>query len=255
MDNIERRNRRAARKNGSGSVLAGIILLIVGGALLMRQFDPGLPEWLFRWPMIVIVAGVFVGAANRFRDFGWLIICAVGFFFLADEIWPDFEVSDFIWPAVIIIVGLALVFRQSFFKTYWKKNDGDWTFSGGIGEKEYKPAKPSKEDMLDVAAVFGAVKKNLYSKTFKGGEIVSVFGGVEIDLTQADFEGKVKIESVQIFGGATLIVPPTWQVRSEAVAIFGGIEDKRKQIVTTTPERILILEGFVMFGGIEIKSY
>jgi hypothetical protein len=253
MDNIESRDRGTPRRS-HGNVIAGVLLLIVGGALLMRQLDLGLPRWLFTWPMIVITAGVFIGAVNRFRDFGWLIICGVGFFFLADDIWPDIEVTDYIWPAIIIIIGLALLFKPPFVKTKWKKNAGEWSFTGGIEAMSQKK-HASKEDVLDVAAVFGSVKKNLYSKTFKGGEIVSVFGGVEIDLTQADFEGTIKIESVQIFGGATLLVPPTWQVRSEAVAIFGGIEDKRKQIVSQNPERILVLEGFVMFGGIEIKSY
>jgi predicted membrane protein len=255
MDNIERQEKRAARRlkrRSNNNILAGVILLLVGGALLMRQFHYDLPHWLFTWPMIVITAGVFIGAANRFRDMGWLIICAVGFFFLADDIWPDFQVGPFIWPAVIIFVGLALLFRPR-----W--GGGSRAFikvsTTEAVEKFRSTTKESKDDMIDVAAVFGAVKKNLYSKTFKGGEMVCVFGGVEIDLSQADFEEKVVLESVQIFGGATLIVPPTWQVRSEAVAIFGGIEDKRKQVVPTTPEKILVLDGFVMFGGIEIKSY
>lgn len=257
MDNIERRNRRTARKT-RGNVLAGVLLLIVGGVLLMRQLSFDMPPWLFTWPMIVIVAGIFVGAVNRFRDFGWLIICGVGFFFLADDIWPNIEVSDFVWPAVIILIGLGLLFRPHFGANSWKKNTvpesetADYT---PAAESFVSPKKGNKDDILDVAAVFGSVKKNLFSKTFRGGEIVTVFGGVEIDLSQADFEHKIRIESVQIFGGATLIVPPTWQIRSEAVAIFGGIEDKRRHVVTQTPEKILVLEGFVMFGGIEIKSY
>jgi hypothetical protein len=255
MDRMERRERRAGRKN-NGSILAGILLLIVGGVLLLNELHYPLPDWVYTWQMIVIAAGVFIGAFNRFRDFGWLIICAVGFFFLANEKRPELKVTNYIWPAAIILVGLALLFRPRAFKYKaewgWKDTDDDYTEEA----KTFKAnKKASKSDVLDVAAVFGAVKKNLFSKTFKGGEIVCVFGGVEIDLSQADFDGKVVIESVQIFGGATLIVPPTWQVRSEAVAIFGGIEDKRKHIVPQEPERILILEGFVMFGGIEIKSY
>src|ERR1700754_626115 len=103
MDKTERRDRRIHRKS-NGNVIAGILLLLVGGALLLRQLDFALPRWLFYWPMIVIVAGVFIGAVNRFRDFSWLIICGVGFFFLVDDIWPGIEASDYIWPAVIIII-------------------------------------------------------------------------------------------------------------------------------------------------------
>lgn len=257
MDNIEKRDRRTARKT-QGNVIAGLLLLIVGGALLLRQLNYDMPHWLFRWPMILIIAGFFVGAVNRFRDFGWLIICGVGFFFLADDIWPSFDVGDFIWPAIIIFIGLVLLLKPRLGSKGWYKvtlgkdiDNATQTIVNNLSGKKNE----GKDDILDVAAVFGSVKKSLYSKTFKGGEIVSVFGGVEVDLTQADFEHKVRIESVQIFGGATILVPPTWQVRSEAVAIFGGIEDKRRHVSTQIPEKILVLEGFVMFGGIEIKSY
>ena len=255
MDNFRSGEGKGLRKR-SGNMIAGLLLLVVGGALVLRELDHSnvidinLNENLFRWPMIVIMAGIFIGAVNRFRDFGWLLISAVGLFFQLEYWWPEIQVKDYIVPAVIIIIGLALLLRPRFNYSYrkWKEHAED--------AESLKAAKnASKEDVLDVAAVFGAVKKNLYSKSFKGGEIVSVFGGVEIDLSQADFEGKVVIESVQIFGGATLIVPPTWQVRSEAVAVFGGIEDKRKHVVPTEPQRVLVLDGFALFGGIEIKSY
>lgn len=254
MDNIERGDSKVPRKT-HGNVIAGILLLIVGGALLSRQLGFHYPDWLFTWPVGVILAGFFVGAVNRFRDFGWLIICGVGFFFLADDIWDDIDISNFIWPGIIIIIGLALLLRPPFVKAGWKKAKDEFIYSASIETKPKEHKHASKDDVLDIAAVFGSVKKNLFSKTFKGGEIVCVFGGVEVDLSQADFEDRIVIESVQIFGGATLIVPPTWQIRTEAVAIFGGIEDKRKHIVTQTPERILVLDGFVMFGGIEIKSF
>jgi hypothetical protein len=45
-------------------------------------------------------------------------------------------------------------------------------------------------------------------------------------------------------------------VKSEAVAILGGVEDKRNiPNIPQVPNRVLILKGFSMFGGIEIKSY
>ena len=111
MDNIERGERRTTRRRIHNNVLAGIILLIIGSALLMKKMDYPFPNWLFSWPMILILVGLFIGIVNRFRDIGWLIICGVGFFFLADKIWPSFDVKDFIWPGIIILVGLALLIR------------------------------------------------------------------------------------------------------------------------------------------------
>jgi hypothetical protein len=40
------------------------------------------------------------------------------------------------------------------------------------------------------------------------------------------------------------------------VAIFGGVDDKRQiSGVKLDPNKVLILDGTCMFGGIEIKSY
>ena len=116
-------------------------------------------------------------------------------------------------------------------------------------------AEATKEDMLDVVAVFGGVKKVVFSKNFRGGEVVCVFGGCEINLTQADFTGLIKLEIEAIFGGAKLIVPANWQVRSEASAILGGIDDKRDPVASASSDKILVLQGTAICGGIEITSY
>ena len=92
------------------------------------------------------------------------------------------------------------------------------------------------------------------SKNLRGGEIVAVFGGAEVNLTQADFYNRIEIEVVQIFGGTKLVVPANWEVRSEAVALFGGIEDKRMPMAPS-PDKVLVLKGTTIFGGIEIKSF
>jgi hypothetical protein len=53
-----------------------------------------------------------------------------------------------------------------------------------------------------------------------------------------------------------LLVPSNWSIKSEAVTIFGGIEDKRRmQTMTEAPDKSLVIRGTVIFGGIDIKSF
>jgi predicted membrane protein len=81
-------------------------------------------------------------------------------------------------------------------------------------------------------------------------------GGSEIDLTQSDFNGKIVIDVTNIFGGTKMIVPPTWDVQNDITAIFGGVDDKRQiNGVTLDPNKVLVLDGTCMFGGIEIRSF
>ena len=269
--------RRKLRKR-SGGVLAGLLLLAVGSILLLKEFGFLFPAWLFTWPMLLVAFGLFVGAGNSFRDPGWVIITGIGFVFLLDKIWPGIPVQHFIWPIVIIGAGLMMIVvpRRHRWHQKW---DGEWhskweqyynqhpEYNTGTPNtsvdikvetgytKNYTDADRAEGNWLDVVSIFGNVKKMVYSKKFKGGDIVSIFGGAEVDLTQADFEGKIVIEMVQVFGGAKLIVPPHWQIRSEAVAIFGGIEDKRTPQPNYDTDKVVILNGTTFFGGIEIKSY
>ena len=114
----------------------------------------------------------------------------------------------------------------------------------------------SQEDFVDSTSIFGGANKIILSKDFKGGDIVNIFGGTELNLSQADITDKAILEMTTIFGGTKLIIPSNWSVKSEATIIFGGIEDKRSMpAVSGSIGKILLLKGTVIFGGIEIKSF
>jgi hypothetical protein len=81
-------------------------------------------------------------------------------------------------------------------------------------------------------------------------------GGTEINLTQADIHGKVMIEATNVFGGTKLIIPPTWDVQSNVVTLFGGIDDKRQlNGEAPDPAKVIYLSGTCVFGGIDIRSF
>lgn len=253
-----REERRAIRRDRQrerrlqGNALSGLLFLLAGGALLLRQFNFNLPHWLFTWPMIPLIVGLFIGIQTRFRDFSWLIVSGVGLFFIADDIFPGFDIGRFILPACLILIGLVVIFAPSN-KWFGRSSNGETS----LDTNSIQPDNPNllKEDILEIVSVFANVKKMVYSKNFKGGEVIAVFGGADLNLSQADFTGPITIDLVQVFGAAKLIIPPHWELRSEAVAIFGGIEDKRPPQSITSPDKVLILQGTVLFGGIEVRSH
>jgi predicted membrane protein len=115
--------------------------------------------------------------------------------------------------------------------------------------------KYSSDDFIDTTSIFGGVHKKVVSKNFKGGDITTFLGGTEIDLSQADFNGVARLDVTQIMGGTKIIVPAHWEVRTEVSAIFAGFEDKRQQPAILNPEKILIIDGTSVFGGIELKNF
>jgi hypothetical protein len=88
--------------------------------------------------------------------------------------------------------------------------------------------------------------------------VTAIFGGSELIFSKSQLApGVQEIEVFAMFGGWTLVVPTHWQVKSDVVAVFGGISDKRMLSDETMKDntRQLIIKGFVMFGGGEIKSF
>jgi predicted membrane protein len=236
-----------------GSVWTGLFLLLIGVAALIKATVTDLPDWMFSWQMFLIVLGFFVGIRHGFRGGIWLILMLIGGVFLFRDLYPELALRRYTWPFVLIIMGIFLIFRP---RRRWH--------TAGIEKKNGAPDEPASlknekytsEDFVDSTSVFGGAKKNIISKNFKGGDIVNIFGGTELNLTQADFSGTAEIELTIIFGGTKLIVPPNWSIKSEAVTIFGGMEDKRNLPVSTeNSDKLLVLKGTVMFGGIDIRSF
>lgn len=237
----------------------GVLLLGIGVLLLARQLGAPLPDWLFTWPMIPIVVGLFMGIKLQFRNPAWILPTFLGAVFLADQILPGVNLKPYIFPIAIIAVGLLFIFRPRSRRARYCGPRG-WNSDAHNTTTEANAGMPAfaadRSDFIDATAVFGGVKKNVLSKNFQGGDITNVMGGSEINLTQADFNGRVRIDTTNIFGGTKLIVPSHWDVQSEIVAVFGGVDDKRK-INGVVPDRnkVVVLEGTCLFGGIEISSY
>lgn len=245
------------KQRSKGHIWAGTLLLAIGGLLFTRAIGVPYPGWLFTWPVLLIAIGLFIGLRHGFKMGGWVIPILVGGIFLADRFLPGVSLRPFIAPAIIIFIGLFFIFRPKRNFGDCNRTNNDTTNPNELSVFPYdeEPAA-DKRDFIDTTSIFGGVKKIVLSKSFKGGELVNFMGGSEINLTQADFTGCIRIETTNVFGGTKLIVPPTWDVQSEVVAIFGGVDDKRQINGTTVdPNKVLIIEGTCVFGGIDIRSF
>ena len=256
-------------KNGrGGQILLGVFLLTIGALAIARETIQNFPTWIFSWQMLLIAIGIFVGMRHGFRGLGWLVPITIGGIFLIDEFLPDLHWKPFSWPIVFIALGIIIIFgnfrtkRGRWMKDKWNEGKYNWenynpvqnptstSRSGASGESV------SDDGYINTTSIFGGVHKVIVSKNFKGGKAYNVFGGTELNLSQSDFEGTVELELVQLFGGTKLTVPPNWQIKSEMLAVFGGVEDKRvSQLLKPDPNKTLIIKGTTIFGGLEITSY
>ncbi len=228
-------------------VILGLVLVVIGALFALRQAGVQIPNWIFSFGALFTTIGIVGAIKHNFRVGGWIIMLLIGGVFLVDEFYPLQEYREFFFPGLIILFGLTLIFRSKRnyshrFNKFTAPASTDYTANRG-------------ENFVDATAIFGGVNRTVISKDFKGGEITAVFGGGEINLTQADINGRVEMDLTAVFGGIKLIVPQHWRVLSEASAVFGGVDDKRPIYQNADDNKLLVLKGFAIFGGIEITAY
>jgi len=221
------------------SIYVGVAVLGVGVILFLNKMGVYIPDWLWSWEILLISLGLVIGLTNKFKNPTPFILIGIGGLLLLDDIFfYDFSITRYFWPLLVITVGLVIIFQSRFRKE---------KFAGFSGDSS---------DKLDTVSIFNGIKRSVNSRNFVGGEVVTIFGGTELNLMGADFEGTAQLEMTVLFGGAKLFVPKNWEVRPEVTSIFGGVDDKRHSTIEVMPDnKVLYLTGTVVFGGLEIVNY
>ncbi|MFC2124809.1 LiaI-LiaF-like domain-containing protein [Bacteroidota bacterium] len=232
-------------------LLAGILILI-GFVFILKSFGliPPFFWWIFSWEMILIVVGLFVLLA-RGAVLPGVILIGVGSYFLLQDIgfyWIDHWM---IWAIILIAVGMVILLKR---EIPGEKRHRKWEGGDHFGHKE--TTDPGM-DYIDEVAAFGGGEKIITSQNFKGGRVTGIFGGTEINFLNAKLAtGTNYLDIFYLFGGTTLIIPKDWNVKTDIVALFGGIGDKRDIVDNPdNDDKVLYIKGFVLFGGGEIKSF
>ena len=255
MKNI---NNKEQNKEGS-KVIAGVIIVAVGVALLLRNIGFLLPNWLFTWPMILILVGIYTGFKHNFKNNSWLIVTGIGTFFLIQKFIPSLHLEPYFWPLIIIAIGIIYILNPSkkFYNRRQTSSNDALDISATTSWQGFTKNKTvDSNDEFKISSIFSGVKRNIITKNFKQGQITCIFGGAEIDMTQADMEETSVLRLDVAFGGVEILVPANWVVQNEIQGMFHGVEDKRyNNTGTIDASKILILRGSCLFGGVEIKSY
>ncbi len=240
-------------ENRSRTLIFAIIVIAAGALLLLRGI--GLLPWelsraLLSWQMLLIVIGLFNIFSSQHKVSGYILLGIGGFFMLDKYYYWDFNFWQMFWPVVLIGVGVAILINHQ------KKLRGDYGHRNYDGFRDGE--RDNDADFIDEVTIFSGTEKTITSQNFRGGKITSIFGGSEINLSQAALSaGANDIEILSVFGGATLIVPPDWDIKVNVTTVFGGFSDKRfiRANIEKDTTKVLRIEGLVLFGGGEIKSY
>lgn len=259
-------------KSGDGGrMTTGMIVLAVGLFLLVRKMGIFIPDWIFSWPMIFVAVGIISLAKHNFQSgFGLFMVIFGGYFLLKKELNIPHEIETFLIPAGLIALGVFLMLTKGK-KDYlnWSgMNSMDYGKEQGIGGSSKTSDSSSYSDLGSAGftteqndrvfsqALFCGIQKRVLSKNFIGGKVSAIFGGTEIDLTQADLGPNAVLNVEVAFGGVKLMMPANWEVKMDVTNVFAGVEDKRMYPQHSEEQpKVLRITGTVLFGGLEIKSF
>lgn len=210
----------------------GVLFVAIGAVLLLDNMNliPSALWWISKWYTLLIAIGVFNLFTNN-KSAGVVLIVIGGVFMLSGIGVFNFN-WNYVWPIIIIGIGLAFIFR---------------------GRLQGSDVISTSDNAFDVVSVFGASKQIVSGKAVQGGRITSIFGGSELDLRSANVAEGASVEVFTMFGGTEIIVPPEWSVNVEVSSIFGGFENKRSPVGASDLPSLRI-KGLTIFGGGEVKS-
>ena len=118
-----------------------------------------------------------------------------------------------------------------------------------------KRAVPSRgdEDSDDVAlvAVMDGIQLRSHARNFRGGSMLAWFGGIELDLSEAELAPDAHLSLRTLFGGIAIETPPDWRIESSVKAVGGGVDAK----TSADPDApVLTLDGTAVLGGVAVGA-
>ena len=265
-------------------VAAGVLALLFERGVLPAAFKP----IIFSWQMLVCLIG-FILLFIPSKLVGGLLMMLIGGFFMLLEFSDSLVfLKGNIWAIIAIIAGLCIMFQPFFhvrrfdklrqhaerlknlsddqrcllFGRYRRLRHRHQVYDRRRFERRCRRCKgaawqstAADSVRIEYNAVFGGGCDAVSIKNFRGGEINCVFGGAELDFSNAQLaEGVHTLEINSVFGGVVLYIPVDWCVEIRQSQVFGHFCDNRpKPPFEVDEKRTLILEVTSVFGGGEVK--
>jgi hypothetical protein len=240
------------------NLVIGVVITLVGIVLMLDRLGlVELGQALRLWPILVTVFGVSVVAQAL----------------QSDKDGKPVDGRPIISPGLVFFICIVGILA-------WRTEGRSFVRSGD-------PVDPQ----VSLVGIMGRDDRVSLSNAFSGAEMTTIMGRTRLDLRKATLktDGEVVVDVFGMMGAVEVIVPETWAVDSQAWAVMGGVEDKRRRSQSpddrndrdqekstdasklqpepmqptpaapgatsaTTPQPRLVIKGMVMMGALVIRS-
>lgn len=223
-----------------GNILWGLVFVVVGliigfNAMGITNINIFFKGW---WTLFIIVPSFIDLFKSRDKTWSiiWLVIGVV-LLLCTRDVLSFAIIGKLIFPFILVMIGLSFIFKD--------------IFQTKVSDK-IKKLNSERVAGENFCATFGGIKNDFRGQEFKGANLDAIFGGVEIDLSEAIINHDQVINANAIFGGVDIKVPNGVNIKIKSTPIFGGVSNKSKTDFNDSLPTIYV-NAFCLFGGVDIK--
>ncbi len=234
--------------------------VLIGVAAYMVLANTGLLDWigigaLVRWmfrtafdllPAAILVMGVLWIARSKEGEkplVAWFITIFGGILLVSQFELFGLSFGEMFLPMWLVIIAFMIMNPRNLLPRRLNMQNDELAEDTGT---------------IQLVAFMGGGELDYTSRNLKGGDIVSIWGGYQIDFSNADMEGdSMRLNLFCIMGGVEITIPSNWEVeKRDAICIMGGFANKTKCLAEQLdlPRKKLIISGFALMGGGEVKN-
>lgn len=226
------------------NVFWGFLLLLAGVYIIVNRLGFVPDVNIMRLAAAVLCVIVFVRSLVRVEFGGMLFSLAILIILFNRELGLSAITP---WPVLVAAllgsIGLDMIFG-GWKRKYWKEKNNASPDGGG----EYVSGSE-----VTVRCLFNGMKRNISSDNFTKAHLYCKFGGLEVSFDDAVIQNGTAVVELDVnFGGVELYVPHSWRIVNNTDCMFGGFDEHRRNGGNGDEGAILVFEGNVRFGGVDI---
>jgi len=211
----------------------GLIFILIGALFLISIIAPEFNiDFSYLIPLVLIASSLYYIIKGKKFTLANTTVLYIGIWFLLEElnIIKD-PLDNAFFPILLIIIGIFIVIESLKVKKVFKRKDNN---------------------LKNYYGIFSGLEERITDTNFKGANIYSIFGGVDLDLRGLELKEDITINAYSIFGGTSIFVKDNFKVEFNSFSLFGGNENKS---ITTDKKKVstLTINCISIFGGTEVK--
>jgi hypothetical protein len=189
------------------NLVIGVVITLIGGVLILDRLDVvAVGQALRLWPVLLTVFGLSVIVQALRNDEDGQSAAGGG--------------RPIVSPGLVLFIAVVSVLA--------------WRTEGRSFMRRGEPVDAQQS----LVGIMGRDDRIVLSSAFTGAEMTSVMGRTRLDLRKATpiSDGTAVVDVFGLMGAVEIVVPAHWVIDSQAWAVMGGVDDKRRQ-QARAPER------------------